>query len=54
MDKIMTVDRALARIMELDGVPEAERRVEIRRILSRLDSAGWSRGSDDSRDEGWW
>jgi hypothetical protein len=47
----MTVDRATVRIMELDALPDAERRFEIKKILGRLRSAGWVEGYNEGRDD---
>jgi hypothetical protein len=40
----MTVDAALARIMELRTLPDAEARTEIRKILSSVHYSSWSEG----------
>jgi hypothetical protein len=54
VNKEMTVDRALARIMELHTVPpvDAVFRQEVRKILSDVRHAGYCQGSDDARYEG--
>jgi len=46
----MTVDQALARIMELPpSMPDQERRAEIRRILGKVRSLAYTDGGDDER-----
>jgi hypothetical protein len=47
----MTVDQALARIMELHRMPptEAEMRQQLRRILNDVRSGGYREGGDDER-----
>jgi hypothetical protein len=51
----MTIDKALARIMEAGRIAdEAERRSEIRKVLQNMDQDSWSRGSDDQRFEDSW
>lgn len=49
----MTEDRALARIIELDGLDDAERRVELRKVLSRLRSNGWNEGYNEGASDAW-
>lgn len=52
--KPMTVDRALARVMELHRMSPGEDalRPELRRILDRLRFAGWSEGYDEGLRDG--
>jgi hypothetical protein len=48
---MMTVDQALARIMELHRMPppDAEMRQRVRQILDDVRSAGYREGGDNER-----
>ena len=54
MSDTMTVDRAVARVMELHKISPGEDvlRPELRKILSAVRSAGWSEGYSEGRADG--
>ena len=51
----MTVDQALARIMEATRITdEAERRKTIRSILQKLHYSSWTEGNNAADQATWW
>jgi hypothetical protein len=49
----LTVDEALAQIMVAERIEnEAERRAEIRKILTEVRSLGYHKGTEDARCDG--